>query len=215
MAKDEKPEEAQEAPPAQAQPAAQAAHAPKGKALKVAALVILLIAVVAIILLLALFGKDLFKAPATGGQPPGPAVPVQGETIKVGTPGAAGTITREAANATAQQEAAAGDAVYVYCRQLNAGDRIATMGDSDKYEAAGPAWFAYIDEQPGMWFEHPVKYVFIDASTGQKTVYPESWPPDVNGKDFFTAAGGECPGKLAPATEFEAEGDFQSNVAEL
>ena len=166
-----------------------------GKALKVVALVIVLAAVIAVIALIALFGKDLFKP--SGGAQVQPIQPLAG-MVKVGTPGASATLNEDGAVGKVLEAGDVGDEQtgYVFCRVLNPGDKIAAMGDDARYEAAGPAWFVYVDDVPGAFFEHDVKYIFIDASTGEKHVYHESWPPDVNGEDIFEA-GDSCGGTRA------------------
>jgi len=158
----------------------------KGKGLKVALLVGVLVAIIIIILAIAFMVK-----PST---PPGTTkyTPTEGEIIKVGTFGAAATVSKNGAVEKVLEagEIKEGERGYVFCRQLNSGDKIATMGDDDKYSIDGPVWFVYVDESPDAFFEHDVKYIFIDASTGEKKVYQESWPPDVNGEDLFDAGEG-------------------------
>ena len=178
MAEGETPENAQPAPK----------H--NGKALKVVGLVIGLVIVIAILLFVAFYAKDFLPAGPTGGEVEQPQQPSGGELIGVGTPGASSTISQEGATEEAIEEGfeTGDEAVYVFCEQLGQGDKVATQGDEDKYSVSGPVWFAYVDELPGAFFEHDVKYIFIDASTGEKTVYEESWPPDINGEDMFDAA---------------------------
>lgn len=166
-----------------AQPPQPQARPKSKKGLKVALLVIFLVVIIAIILAIVLLVKP----------PPAPSTtqytPAGGELVTVGTPGAAATINEDGAVEKVLEGKAVGEGQtgYVFCRQLSSGDKIATMGD-DKYSVSGPAWFVYVDENPGAFFEHDVKYIFVDASTGETKTYAESWPPDVNGDDIFTAA---------------------------
>ncbi len=154
-----------------------------GKGLKVALLVAFLAVIVIIILAIAFLVKPP-SAPSTTQY-----TPVGGELVAVGTPGATATLNEDGAVEKVLEtgDISKNQTGYVFCRQLNSGDKIATMGD-DKYSVSGPTWFVYVDEVPGAFFEHDVKYIFVDASTGEKKVYEESWPPDVNGEDMFDAA---------------------------
>jgi len=158
----------------------------KGKGKKVVALGIILIIIVLIILAVAFMGDDLFgKKPSTTISQP---TPVTAELIKVGTPGATATVSEEGAIEAAMEETEEEEIAYVFCEELGTGDKVTTEGDPDKYIIDGPTWFVYIDQNPEAFFEHDVKYIFIDASTGEKKEFKESWPPDVNGKNMIDAA---------------------------
>ncbi len=169
----------------------------RGKTLKVVALVGVLVIAIAVILFMAFFAKDLFPSGPGGGGIEQPQQPSGGDLIGVGTPGASSAMSQEGAAEEAIEEGfeTGDETVYIFCEELDSGDRVATQGDPDKYSVSGPVWFAYVDELPGAFFEHDVKYVFIDASTGEKMVYEESWPPDINGEDMFDA-GGDCGGVI-------------------
>lgn len=164
-------------------------EAPKveGKGKRVAGILAVLIVVIGLIVALAMFGGDIFKKKTPAGEEEEELEPGEG-LVEVGDPEAAAALSKEDAEALAGEEVEEGERGYVYCEQLGPGDKIATMGDDDKYGVNGPVWFAYVDEEPEAWFEHDVKYIFIDAETGEKTIYEESWPPDVNGEDIFAAA---------------------------
>jgi len=176
------PQPAPEQLPA-AQPQPVQVQPKSGKGLKIALLAIFLVVIIAMIVVILL----LVKPPSAPSTPQ--YTPAGGGMITVGTPGATATVSEDKAVEKVLESNVVGEGQtgYVFCRQLNSGDRIATMGD-DKYSASGPAWFVYVDEVPGAFFEHDVKYIFIDASTGEKKVYEESWPPDVNGEDMFDVA---------------------------
>ncbi len=180
------------------QPAAEPVQAaPKRSIGKIIVLVLVLVIIIGGLLYIALNADSLFGKPSTGGTADQPITTTSG-TIKVGTPGASTTVTEEGATEEVLEEAfEEGDEVlYVFCEELGVGDSISPMGDDPKYEVDGPVWFAYVDEMPDAWFEHDVKYIFIDSSTGEKTIYQESWPPDVNGEDMFDAAD-DCGGASA------------------
>jgi hypothetical protein len=172
--------------------------APKKRSIgKIIVLVLVLIILIGGLLYIALNADTLFGKKPTTGTTDQPITTTSG-TIKVGTPGASTTVTEEGATEEILEEAfEEGDEVlYVFCEELNQGDSVSPMGDDPKYEVDGPVWFAYVDEMPDAWFEHDVKYIFIDSSTGEKTIYQESWPPDVNGEDMFDAAE-DCGGASA------------------
>ena len=171
----------------------------KSKAVRAGGLVIGLVVVIVILLFIAFWAKDFL--------PTGPRGPSGGETaqphepggglVDVGTPGGSSTVSENGAMEAVIEEAfrTGNEIAYLFCRQLQSGDKVATQGDPDKYSVEGPVWFAYVDEVPGAFFEHDVRYIFIDASTGEKTVYEESWPPDINGEDMFNA-GEDCGGVI-------------------
>lgn len=187
---DKKEEITPEEPAEPATPAKQPEPAkPKNKkAVKVVGLIIALVVIIAIVIILAMYGGDIFKsiAPSTTTQP----TVTDSQMINVGSPGAASTVSKDDAVGTAiEGEFVDEDEVgYVYCEQLSAGDKVSTSGDPDKYDIEGPVWFVYVDEEPNAFFEHDTKFIFIDAATGEETVYEESWWPDINGEDLFVAA---------------------------
>ena len=41
-------------------------------------------------------------------------------------------------------------------------------------------WFAFVDDDPQETFPHPVRYVFIDATTREHKVVNEEWWPTIN-----------------------------------
>lgn len=171
------------------QPVASVQSVPKKRNIgKILALLLVLIIIIGGLLYIALNADTLFGKPTTGttDQP----ITTTSGTIKVGTPGASTTVTEEGATEEVLEDAfEEGDEIlYVFCEELGQGDSVSPMGDDPKYEVEGPVWFAYVDEMPDAWFEHDVKYIFIDSSTGEKTEYQESWPPDINGEDMFDAA---------------------------
>jgi hypothetical protein len=44
----------------------------------------------------------------------------------------------------------------------------------------GPTWFAWLYDEPAMEFEHPTRYVFVDAVTGEYEVHRQDWWPLLN-----------------------------------
>jgi len=57
--------------------------------------------------------------------------------------------------------------------------------DGGQYTIEGPTWFCWIDDDPQGFFEHPTRYVFIDAVSRQVTVAVERWWPVLNGVSLF------------------------------
>jgi hypothetical protein len=163
-----------------------------GKGKTIAAIVAILIIVIVAIVLLALYGKDLFGG---GGQRTiGPSTTQQqqpltgGEGMRVGTLGATATVS-EAGATQGLIEGAFGagkgnSVAYLFCEQLDSGD---TVSGSEDYQVVGPVYLGYVDDDPRAFFEHDVRYLFIDASTGEVTEVSESWPPEINGKEIFEA----------------------------
>lgn len=183
------PEESTEpATPAQ-QPKAEPAKPKSNKAVKVVGLVMALVIIIALVLVLALYGGDIFKISPSNGTIQQPTI-TDSKIIPVGTPGAAVTVSKDGAIGTAIEDGFVDESEvgYVFCEQLGPGDKVTTTGDPDKYDIEGPVWFVYVDEEPNAFFEHDTKFIFIDAATGEETIYEESWWPDINGEDFFVAA---------------------------
>jgi len=54
-----------------------------------------------------------------------------------------------------------------------------------QYAITSPTWFCWVDDDPRAFFEHPTRYVFIDANTGQTAVIVERWWPVLNGIPLF------------------------------
>jgi len=46
-------------------------------------------------------------------------------------------------------------------------------------------WFGWINDEPQAFFEHPTRYVFIDARTGDYTIEIYNWWPVVNGESLW------------------------------
>ncbi len=68
-------------------------------------------------------------------------------------------------------------------KALTAGQRVAPYrGRGPAFKAKGPTWFFWIDDDPMAMFEHPTRYVFIDASTRKVRVLKQQWWPLVAGK---------------------------------
>jgi hypothetical protein len=162
-------------------------EAPKGsnKHVKVIALVAVLAVVIILIVFLLMNSEDILSSITTE---PTPTTP-EPKMIRVGDPQSTAIIGMDDASSAAMEEFDSGDEIiYVFCEELDSGDKIATMGDDPKYDVGGPVWFAFVDEEPYSFYGHDVKYVFIDAASGEKTVYNEEWSPDINGEDMFIAA---------------------------
>jgi hypothetical protein len=158
----------------------------KGKAVKVIALVVLLVVIVGVILFLALNANELFG----GMRPPADQTPpVTSDKIDVGTAGAASTMDEDDIIDIILEDGLVGDdeVGYVFCEELSAGDLVAPEGSNGKYQMSGPVWLVYVDENPNAWFAHDVDYIFVDSSTGEKKMFDESWPPEINGEGIFEA----------------------------
>ncbi len=54
------------------------------------------------------------------------------------------------------------------------------------YTIERDTWFVFIDDAPEAFYAHDVRYVFIDAETGDYHVVAESWPPGINGASMWT-----------------------------
>lgn len=60
-------------------------------------------------------------------------------------------------------------------------DRITPQEGTSAYVPANDYWFAFVDLAPHAAFEHPVKFVFVDAVSGVVTVESQSWWPMLDG----------------------------------
>lgn len=69
---------------------------------------------------------------------------------------------------------------------LQAGDLVSSV-DGSEYPVNEASWFVFVDDMPEAYYAHPVRYVFIEAQSGEVTVYDEQWPPLVNDIDLFDA----------------------------
>ncbi|HAV65432.1 MAG TPA: hypothetical protein DCY13_24030 [Verrucomicrobiales bacterium] len=91
-------------------------------------------------------------------------------------------------------------AAYLLPAPLASGTITPVAGSSPSVDVAGisgnPQWFACVDLFPCQYFQHPVKYVFIDDQTGVVTVFDaEDWPA----LDGYQLADGTAPGtRLIP-----------------
>lgn len=82
----------------------------------------------------------------------------------------------------------AGDAVtYVFPDMLEEGDVVSPQaGDEvEDHVIEKSTWFVFIDDEPQEMFPHTVRYVFIDAATGDHSVIDEQWWPTVNGVSIW------------------------------
>ncbi|MEJ2607437.1 MAG: C13 family peptidase [Anaerolineales bacterium] len=57
----------------------------------------------------------------------------------------------------------------------------------EAYSLENEAWFFYIDDAPGAMFTHPTRFVVVDRSTKEISVFDEVWWPVLNGSDLWTA----------------------------
>ncbi len=78
-----------------------------------------------------------------------------------------------------------GDALIAFRlpKALKAGQRVAPYrGRGPAFQAKGPTWFFWVDDDPKALFGHPTRYVFIDANTRKVRVLTQQWWPLVAGK---------------------------------
>ena len=79
---------------------------------------------------------------------------------------------------------AAGDEVIAFrlAKPLRAGQRVTPYRNrGPAFTAKGPTWFFWVDDDPRAQFEHPTRYVFIDARTRRVRTVPQQWWPLVDG----------------------------------
>ena len=68
---------------------------------------------------------------------------------------------------------------YMLSEPLQQGD-VVSSESGQEYVIENNTWFIFIDDEPCAMFEHPVRYAFINATTGNYTVADEIWPPMIN-----------------------------------
>ncbi len=76
---------------------------------------------------------------------------------------------------------------YVAKQPVSDSTLITPAEGTSTYAADGDFWFAFVDEDPFAQYEHEVKFIFIDADTGEMTVEDQLWWPQVNGTALFVA----------------------------
>ncbi len=69
----------------------------------------------------------------------------------------------------------AADSVIQPGESVRSGDRARSVG----FTATAPTYFVYIDDHPMAHYEHPVRYVFIDANSGGVTVIGANGLPGI------------------------------------
>ena len=75
---------------------------------------------------------------------------------------------------------------FLGMNMLDAGDVIGPWDEPEKQRTIdGPTWFCWVDDDPGAFFAHNTRYVFIDAVTGEAEVIVEEWWPELNGESLF------------------------------
>ena len=52
----------------------------------------------------------------------------------------------------------------------------------------GPAWFLWVDDEPGAAFVHDTRFVLVDAETGDVSITDEHWWPVLDGTGLWTDA---------------------------
>ncbi len=56
----------------------------------------------------------------------------------------------------------------------------------EAYSLENESWFFYIDDSPGAMFTHPTRFVLVDRSTKEITVFDEGWWPVLNDRSLWT-----------------------------
>ncbi len=97
-----------------------------------------------------------------------------------GSASATPALDRDAAAALVRDGLLGGDygdvRVYVYPETVPAGVTMSTW-KKDVFTTKSEGWFFFIDLVPPANWEHPCKYVFVDAATGDIEAYDEMVPP--------------------------------------
>jgi predicted amidohydrolase len=87
---------------------------------------------------------------------------------------------REEAESTVLRElfpgGTAGHSLYILPERLDAGSQILDW-NAVVHEVTAPSWFVFIDDAPEANWEHPCRYVFVDAVTRALTVLDHRLPP--------------------------------------
>jgi len=75
--------------------------------------------------------------------------------------------------------------VHMPSEPLSDGTAI-TSESGARYTIDGDTWFAFIDDAPEAFYAHPVRYVFIDAISGDYDVVDDTWPPEIDGNSMWS-----------------------------
>ncbi len=62
------------------------------------------------------------------------------------------------------------------------------LGERASIEVESDAWFFWIDDEPGARFDHPTRYVLVDAASGEITVHDANWWPILDGQPLWIRA---------------------------
>ncbi len=73
---------------------------------------------------------------------------------------------------------------YMPSSPLKKGD-IVSSESGEEYPIDDNTWFIFIDDNPGAFFAHDCRYVFMDTTTMSWDVVHESWPPEINGVSMW------------------------------
>lgn len=68
---------------------------------------------------------------------------------------------------------------------LEPGDRVREAFDSTETTIRQPTWFAWLNDDPTAEFGHPMRYVFVDAFSGDVTVQQHEFWPVVNDEHIW------------------------------
>ena len=76
---------------------------------------------------------------------------------------------------------------YMLSEPLQRGDLVSSESGLE-YTITNRAWFIFIDDEPCAFYEHDVRYVFIDVSTGNSAIVDETSAPYINNVSIWDTA---------------------------
>jgi len=114
------------------------------------------------------------------------AAPAGGEGLKVNEPVSRDQAINIAYNVMVPATLDHSVTAFLGMMPLNAGDTLVpAFTEGRQYTFSGPTWFCWINDDSQSLFEHPTRYLFIDAATGSTSVVIERWWPVLNGIPLF------------------------------
>ena len=73
----------------------------------------------------------------------------------------------------------------IWTTPLSTGDELRGSFDDESRRTPAPEWFVWIDDAPGAFFSHPVRYIFVDRATGSIEVREASEVPLLNDEPMW------------------------------
>lgn len=140
-------------------------------------------------------GLRTLRVTPAGGAPADFPVTILGDaTIRVGEP----TVKRQQAMELVKQAVAQSiplENAFILGPQqpLPAGVRVAPAMGDDKGEddpslvtrPSSPQWFFFVDTESDAYFQHPVRYFFVDAESGNVTIRDATSWPTINSLNYY------------------------------